>query len=319
MMRNADADRIRRNKAVGNARQQGQRRGTGDAATGASGSRSTSKQRASALQELTSTLDKCRRQLKSARLKIEMLVDQNGRLQQDVLALAQKEAQARHAAYRDTLTGLPNCSLLQDRFQQALSQAERRHRPLALLLLDLDEFKCVNDRMGHSRGDLLLRAVAERLGAVVRGADTACRYGGDEFVILLPELDHPDRVAAVATKIRSCLGAPYIIDGYRVRMTVSVGAVVYPADGRTYDELMKRADVAMYLAKGEGCAVSITALPDKPISRDKKQTPDALGKVNQLRNRDLANVDERTRGQPVRADGGAPPPWSAARWLFRSN
>jgi len=118
--------------------------------------------------------------------------------------------------------------------------------------------------LGHSSGDLLLQAVAERLGAVVRAADTACRYGGDEFAILLPELDHPGMVSAVSAKIRLRLGEPYIIDGYRIHMTVSVGTAVYPADGQTCDDLMNRADVAMYLAKGMGQDVSIIALPDTP-------------------------------------------------------
>ena len=319
MARDKDTGRTRSSKAVPRTRQEGKRRGSGDAATSVTDSQPRLTPRGSRLQNLANTLDECRRQLKSARQEIEMLGDRNSLLQQELLALAQKEAQARHLAYHDALTGLPNRSLLQDRFQQALSQAERHHRPLALLLLDLDEFKCVNDRLGHSSGDLLLQAVAERLGAVVRAADTACRYGGDEFAILLPELDHPGMVSAVTAKIRLRLGEPYIIDGYRIHMTVSVGTAVYPADGQTCDELMNRADVAMYLAKGMGQDVSIIALPDTPHLREQMPAPYAPKDAGPMPNRRFAIADELTHGQSVRFDGGAPPPWSAARRLFRSS
>lgn len=319
-----DTGRTRSSKAVPSTRQKGKRRGPGDGATGVADLQPRLTPRGLHLQDLANTLDECRRQLKSARQEIEMLGDRNSLLQQELLALAQKEAQARHLAYHDALTGLPNRSLLQDRFQQALSQAERHHRPLALLLLDLDEFKCVNDRLGHSSGDLLLQAVAERLGAVVRAADTACRYGGDEFAILLPELDHPGMVSAVTAKIRLRLGEPYIIDGYRIHMTVSVGTAVYPADGQTCDELMNRADVAMYLAKGAGHDVSIIALPDTPHLREPMPTPYAPKDMGPMPNRRSAIANKPTQGQSVqgqsvRFDGGAPPPWSAARRHFRSS
>lgn len=319
MARDKDTSNTRSSQAVPGTRQKGKRRGPGDAATGVTGSQPQLTPRGSRLQDVASTLDECRRQLQSARQEIEMLGNRNSLLQQELLALAQKEAQARHLAYHDALTGLPNRSLLQDRFQQALSQAERHHRPLALLLLDLDEFKCVNDRLGHSSGDLLLQAVAERLGAVVRAADTACRHGGDEFAILLPELDHPGMVSAVAAKIRLRLSEPYIIDGYRIHMTVSVGTAVYPADGQTCDELMNRADVAMYLAKGTGQDVSIIALPDTPHLREQMPTPYAPNDAGPMPNRRFDIADELAPGQSVRFDGGAPPPWSAARRLFRSS
>lgn len=317
MTHDKDTGSTRSSKAVPSTRQTGKRRGPGDTATGVTDLRTRLTPRGLRLQDLANTLDECRRQLKSARYEIEMLGDRNSLLQQELLALAQKEAQARHLAYHDALTGLPNRSLLQDRFRQALSQAKRHHRPLALLLLDLDEFKCVNDRLGHSSGDLLLQAVAERLGTVVRAADTACRYGGDEFAILLSELDHPGMVSAVTAKIRLRLGEPYIIDGYRIHMTVSVGTAVYPADGQTCDELMKRADVAMYLAKGAGHHVSIIALPDTPHLREQMPTPYAPKDAGPMPNGRFATAHEPTHGQSVRFDDGAPPPWSAARRPFR--
>jgi diguanylate cyclase (GGDEF)-like protein len=132
---------------------------------------------------------------------------------------------------------------------------------VVLLLLDLDGFKSVNDRLGHAGGDKLLQAVARRLTDGIRGADTACRYGGDEFLIMLPEVDNPGRAAAVWTKLKLVLGEPYIIDGYQVRLTVSMGCVVYPTDGHTDQELIRRADGALYRAKARSENALIEALP----------------------------------------------------------
>jgi diguanylate cyclase (GGDEF)-like protein len=209
-----------------------------------------------ASQQTLPELDKLKRALatglqqsKGAQRQVKMLADRNARLQQDLIELAQKETQARQLAYHDGLTGLPNRSLLIDRLQQAMSQAARQNKQVALLLLDLDEFKTVNDKLGHAAGDQLLQAVAERLTACIRGADTVCRYGGDEFVIMLPEIDGPDTAATVVTKIRDHLGAPYLIDGHKIHATASIGIAFYPEDGLTCNDLMKQADVAMYRAK----------------------------------------------------------------------
>jgi len=166
-----------------------------------------------------------------------------------LIRLAQRVAQARHFAYHDELTGLPNRSLLLDRLRQAVAQASRQHKQVALLFLDLDGFKGVNDRFGHAAGDTLLQQVAERLAACIRGGDTACRYGGDEFVIMLPEIDGAESAAAVAQKIHGHLAAPYVVDGQAITVTASIGAAVYPADGKDCSELIKQADIAMYLAK----------------------------------------------------------------------
>lgn len=194
----------------------------------------------------------CKQLVKSAQHQVEILVERNAGLQQELIELARQEAKARYLAYHDGLTGLPNRSLLQDRFQQAMSQAERRHKPLALLMVDLDEFKLVNDRLGHASGDKVLQAVALRLTKGIRGADTACRYGGDEFVIMLPEIDSPDSATALVAEIGKRLSEPYIINGHKIFMAASIGVAIYPGDGRTLDDLMKQADIAMYRAKGTG-------------------------------------------------------------------
>jgi len=130
-----------------------------------------------------------------------------------------------------------------------------------LVLLDLDGFKSVNDRLGHAAGDKLLQAVAGRLTDCIRGADTACRYGGDEFLIMLPEVDHPGMAAAVRAKLNLALSEPYIIDGCQVRMTVSLGGVVYPTDERTEEALIRRADGALYRSKASSGNALIEALP----------------------------------------------------------
>jgi diguanylate cyclase (GGDEF)-like protein len=206
--------------------------------------------------------------------EVEFLIECNAKLQQDLIELTHKEAQARHLAYHDELTGLPNRSLLQDRFQQAIAQAQRRRKPLALLLLDLDEFKRVNDKLGHASGDKLLKALAERLSDGIRGADTACRYGGDEFVVMLSEIDNSDTAATLAVELGTRLGQPYVVDGYQIRMTVSVGTAVYPTDGKTYDALMKHADLAMYRAKEMGSSVSIFAASSERLREAEKQNED---------------------------------------------
>ncbi|HLQ26959.1 MAG TPA: GGDEF domain-containing protein [Acidiferrobacterales bacterium] len=262
MSRNMHTSTTERPKAIRSTKLNGKQREGLDATKESTSGRTIARlQQAPSVQELTRALIKSRRQSKSAQVQIKILAERNARLQQELVDLEQKEARARQLAYHDGLTGLPNRSLLQDRFNQAMSQAKRHSKPLALLLLDLDEFKCVNDNLGHAIGDKLLLAVVERLTASIRGADTACRYGGDEFVIMLPEIDSPVMAAAVAAKVRVRLRKPYIIDGYEIRITASVGAAVYPADGQTYDELIKRADMAMYRAKTRGCKALITTPP----------------------------------------------------------
>lgn len=229
--------------------------------------------------------------VKSAQHQLEILTDLNIALRKEIAVLVQKEALARHSAYHDGLTGLPNRSLLQDRFQQAMVDAKRSRKPLALLLLDLDNFKHVNDKLGHASGDKLLQAVALRLTKGIRGADTACRYGGDEFVIMLPVLNSPTTATALALEIGRRLGEPYIIDDHCIQMAVSIGVAVYPGNGQTLDSLMKHADSAMYRTKGNGHGTAITEQPRKPAGKPASLTATAAVITTSLHERDLPALD----------------------------
>jgi diguanylate cyclase (GGDEF)-like protein len=213
------------------------------------------------LADLTQALKTSRQDALALRERIRTLTEINSGLNRELIELARRETQVRDFAYHDELTGLPNRRLLLDRLKQAMAQAARQHKQVVLLLLDLDGFKSVNDRLGHRGGDKLLQAVASRLTDTIRGADTACRYGGDEFLIMLPEVDNPDMGAAVWLKLKLALSEPYMIDGYEVRLTASMGGVVYPTDGQTDEELIQRADNALYRAKARSGNASIKALP----------------------------------------------------------
>ncbi|MDD5330186.1 MAG: PAS domain S-box protein [Sulfuricella sp.] len=163
------------------------------------------------------------------------------------------EEQIHHLAYYDTLTDLPNRRLLTDRLNQSLAQAQRHDRPLAVMFLDLDHFKEINDSLGHDVGDELLRAVARRLNACVRSADTVSRQGGDEFVIVLAELRQPRDAEQVADKILKSLSEPIGVREHQLRITTSIGIAVYSSDHpEDAQELMKKADTAMYAAKEAG-------------------------------------------------------------------
>jgi len=214
-----------------------------------------------------------RQQEHAALERIQTLTELNSRLERELSELARREAQVREFAYHDELTGLPNRRLLLDRLKQAMAQAARQDKQVVLLLLDLDGFKSVNDRLGHAGGDKLLQGVAKRLSDGIRGADTACRYGGDEFLIMLPEVDNPATAAAVWTKLKLALREPYIIDGYQVRLTISMGAVVYPTDGHTDQELIRRADEALYRAKARSENALIEALPRRTTVQADTQFP----------------------------------------------
>ncbi len=170
-----------------------------------------------------------------------------------MLAFERKaQEELRHLALHDALTGLGNRILLQDRLEHAMKLAQRSHRPLAVLFLDLDGFKEINDRHGHAAGDALLMECARRLRASLRDTDTVARVGGDEFVVLIDALDSAADVQAVADKLRTALGRPYWIDGQEMRVTVSVGIGRYPEDGESVEALLSRADWQMYLEKRGG-------------------------------------------------------------------
>jgi diguanylate cyclase (GGDEF)-like protein/PAS domain S-box-containing protein len=172
----------------------------------------------------------------------------------DVTERKLSEQRISHMAQHDALTGLPNRLLLRDRIGQAIAQANRNKTQLAVLFLDLDRFKNINDSMGHEAGDKLLQTVARRIVTCLREGDTVSRLGGDEFVIVLPDVGDSVAAATVATKVLEVLGHSFHIQGQDVHAGASIGVAMYPADGADADTLMRNADAAMYYAKDSGRA-----------------------------------------------------------------
>src|SRR6202521_394143 len=170
----------------------------------------------------------------------------------DVSAARAMTHQMTHSAQHDLVTNLPNRLLLNDRIAQSIALARRQNRPIAVIFLDLDRFKYINDSLGHAIGDQLLQSVSKRLLASVRGSDTVSRQGGDEFVILLAEIAYPEDAATSANKILHALSAPHSIEGQDLHIDGSIGISVYPEDGEDAETLIKNADTAMYNAKENG-------------------------------------------------------------------
>jgi diguanylate cyclase (GGDEF)-like protein/PAS domain S-box-containing protein len=170
----------------------------------------------------------------------------------DVSVARAMAQQISHSAEHDFLTGLPNRMLLNDRIGQAVAAARRHAKHVAVLFLDLDGFKHINDSLGHPVGDKLLQSIATRLAAVVRGADTVSRQGGDEFVVLLPDLQQPEDAAVMAGRILRDVALPHSVDQYELHVTTSIGVSVFPDDGADAETLIKNADTAMYQAKENG-------------------------------------------------------------------
>ena len=170
----------------------------------------------------------------------------------DITQRKQAEEQIRYRADHDALTGLPNRALFADRLGSALAVASRHGHRFALLAVDLDYFKAVNDRFGHLAGDALLVETAARLRACVRESDTVARLGGDEFVILLPRINKDADAAAVAERILQALGSPFHINAHVISISASIGIAIFPRDGAAEDGLLRNADVAMYEAKRAG-------------------------------------------------------------------
>jgi diguanylate cyclase (GGDEF)-like protein/PAS domain S-box-containing protein len=170
----------------------------------------------------------------------------------DVSAARVASLEMSRVAQHDVLTDLPNRALFNDRLSQAISLAERQSKQLAVLFVDLDQFKRINDSLGHSVGDRLLRSVARRLVACVRRTDTVSRLGGDEFLILLSQIEHSEDAAITARKILRAVAAPHVIDGKSLDVNVSIGGSTYPADAQNAETLVSYADVAMYEAKQQG-------------------------------------------------------------------
>jgi diguanylate cyclase (GGDEF)-like protein len=170
----------------------------------------------------------------------------------DVTAARAMSVRMTHSAEHDIVTNLPNRLLLNDRISQSITFARRRNKSLAVVFLDLDHFKNINDSLGHAVGDKLLQSVSKRLLASVRGSDTVSRQGGDEFAILLSEISHPEDAATSAKKILLSLNAPHSVAGQDLHVDGSIGISIYPGDGEDAETLIKNADTAMYHAKENG-------------------------------------------------------------------
>ena len=162
------------------------------------------------------------------------------------------KVQLDHLVHHDVLTGLPNRILLQDRLIQAMESACRQGRQLAVMFMDLDQFKHINDSLGHAIGDKLLQSVAQRLMGCVRHSDTISRQGGDEFVVLLPYIENPESAGVCAQKMLATLALPHRIDQHELHISVSIGISIYPNDGQDAETQIKNADIAMYQAKENG-------------------------------------------------------------------
>lgn len=170
----------------------------------------------------------------------------------DISARKRAQEEVDYLAFHDVLTGLPNRSLFNDRMEQAIIHAKRVEKFLAVLLIDLDHFKHVNDTFGHSFGDDLLRAVTKRLTLTLREDDTVARLGGDEFTVLLPELNKTEHLEVVVNKIIGAFKAPFMLGGHEIYQSLSIGVSFYPNDGADNETLLKNADAAMYQVKAEG-------------------------------------------------------------------
>jgi diguanylate cyclase (GGDEF)-like protein len=170
------------------------------------------------------------------------------------LELEEAKARAQHLADHDALTGLPNRRLLEDRLTQALAMSQRNREHTAVMFVDLDRFKTINDSLGHAVGDVLLKEVSQRLVNQLRTGDTICRIGGDEFVLVLPQIKRSSDAAQIAHKVIEQLSAPLMVEERELVVTPSVGIAVFPDDGRDAETLIRNADAAMYHAKEAGRA-----------------------------------------------------------------
>ena len=192
--------------------------------------------------------------------------------------LRQRAEEQEHLALHDVLTGLANRALFRDRVKQALRVADREKQTVAVLLMDLDRFKEINDTLGHHHGDIVLQETARRLQATLRETDTIARLGGDEFAMVLPHVPDPAAVLHVADKIRAALRVPFIVQGLTLDVRGSIGVALFPGHGKDVDTLIQRADVAMYLAKTAQSGCEIYA-----VEKD-QYSPSRLALVGELSN-----------------------------------
>ncbi|MDD5066848.1 MAG: diguanylate cyclase, partial [bacterium] len=184
--------------------------------------------------------------------RTDELAKANEVLKEEVAERTKAEETIRHLAYHDALTGLPNRMLFDDRINITLASAKRNKEKAAVMFLDLDKFKDINDKLGHNIGDQLLKAVSERLVKLLRKNDTIARMGGDEFILLLTELTRDEFASEIANKILKMFQEPYTIDTNEIHITASVGIAIYPEDGTDTESLVQNADIAMYYAKEQG-------------------------------------------------------------------
>jgi diguanylate cyclase (GGDEF)-like protein/PAS domain S-box-containing protein len=189
----------------------------------------------------------------------------------EINEMRETEVALQHLATHDTLTDLPNRFLMVDRLSQLLSRAQRSGSAFAVLYMDIDRFKEVNDSHGHEFGDLLLRAVAKRLSKSVRQSDTVARIGGDEFVIILETVHELREAGAVGLHVQRALAKSFTLDRQRVSITASIGISFYPQNGADPDTLLRAADYAMYLAKREGGNRHVACPPGTPQPGDTKR------------------------------------------------
>ena len=208
-------------------------------------------------------------------LVVEFFLRRSSRLQQLV-------TQNRHWALHDELTGLPNRALFRDRALQSLGQARRNASGIAMMIMDLDRFKEVNDSLGHHHGDLLLKEVSQRLTSALREVDTVARFGGDEFAVLLTDADDDAAIHKVVAKILEAVRRPLVLDGFTISIDASIGIAVSPRHGNDFETLMKRADVAMYQAKAVGGGFEIyTATRDQNSAGKLTLTHDLRSAIDQ--------------------------------------
>jgi len=206
---------------------------------------------------LVRQLKQAKHELKEVNEALELQVQQrtaelreaNDKLRRDIEERKQTERSIRHMAHHDSLTDLPNRALFRDRLTHAMAQADRYQQKLAVMFLDLDRFKAINDTLGHNVGDQLLRIAAERLRTCVRDCDTVARLGGDEFTVIVEDVIDTQTAAIVAQKIIDTFAQPFNLHGHEVFVTTSIGITLYPDDDEQIDHLLRNADAAMYRAK----------------------------------------------------------------------
>ncbi|TAK45637.1 MAG: EAL domain-containing protein [Betaproteobacteria bacterium] len=251
--------------------------------------------------ELQAIIDRLQAELAERKLAEERLIAErtaelqatNRRLEAEIAERLQAEGRAQHLADHDVLTGLPNRRLFEDRVTQALAFSVRNRKLTAVMFVDLDRFKHVNDTLGHAVGDAMLKEVAQRLVDQLREGDTICRLGGDEFVILLPEIKRSSDAAHVAQKIIEAVAQPVTLDERDLHITCSIGITVFPDDGRDAEALIRNADAAMYHAKEIGRANYQFFTEQMNIAATRR-----LALENDLR-RSVQNGELRLRCQPV--------------------